>query len=71
MTLSGSNTNDLNLTDLVHTYIHMYNPLREVHIRIVLSAPRTRALLCGPQQKHPNVTPRRELHVCVYYVPIT
>ena len=44
-------------TDLVHTYIHMYNPLREVHIRIVLSAPKTVVLPCGPQQKYPSVTP--------------
>ena len=45
-------------TDLVHTYMHMYNPLRELHVRIiVLSAPQTMVLPCGPQQKYANVTP--------------
>ena len=44
-------------TDLVHTYIHMYDPLRQVHSRIVVSAPKTMVLPCDPQQKYPNLTP--------------
>ena len=61
-------------TDMVHTYMHMYNPLREVHIRIVLSASKTMVLPCGPQQKHPNVTPlyiENCMYVCTIHVPIT